>query len=242
MSAETHPRSREAPFLHVDEPAGDVRAVALVLHGGRSRGEGRVRASQLAVVRMTPFAASLRAAGRQRGLAVARLRYLVRGWNGAAQSPVHDVRWALGQLARRFPGVPVALVGHSMGARAAIYAAGHESVRAVVGLAPWLETGDPDAQLAGRRLLIVHGDRDRMTSPAESASYARHAANVAASVSYVTIRRERHAMLRRAADWHQLTTGYVLGVLCDAAPEETIGARNANAIEKILSGESLLVV
>ncbi|MCW2658521.1 MAG: alpha/beta hydrolase, partial [Jatrophihabitans sp.] len=106
------------PALLVDEPRGEVRAVALVLHGGRSQGTGPVRARQLAVLRMRPFISSLRQAGADHGLAVARLRYAVRGWNGSAASPVADVRDALDQLAARFPGIPIALVGHSMGGRA----------------------------------------------------------------------------------------------------------------------------
>ncbi len=76
----------------------------------------------------------------------------------------------------------------------------------VVGLAPWIEPGDPFAQLAGRRVLVAHGDRDRMTQRAASAACdpARPRA-VAASASYVSIRGERHAMLRRARLWHELT-------------------------------------
>ncbi len=234
--------SANNPFVHVDAAHGVTQAVALVLHGGRSRSTGVVRASQLAVIRMTPFVGSLRRAGAGRGLTVARMRYLVRGWNGAAQSPVPDVGWALDRLAEQFPGVPVALVGHSMGGRAAVYAAGHDSVRAVVGLAPWIEPADPVAQLAGRRLLIAHGDRDRMTSPPGSASYARRAAAVAEAVSYVAVHGERHAMLRRATIWHQLATGYVLAVLCGVAPEETVGAPTANVLEEVLAGTASLVV
>ncbi len=37
------------------------------------------------------------------------------------RSPVADTLWALDQLTERFPDVPVALVGHSMGGRAAMY-------------------------------------------------------------------------------------------------------------------------
>ena len=77
------------PFLHVRAAAGGddaTRAVALVLHGGRSTGLTPVRARQLAVVRMLPFVSSLHRAGAGRGLAVARMRYQVRGWNGPAQS------------------------------------------------------------------------------------------------------------------------------------------------------------
>jgi alpha-beta hydrolase superfamily lysophospholipase len=170
------------------------------------------------------------------------MRYLVRGWNGATQSPVPDVRWALDRVAERFPDRPVALVGHSMGGRAALYAAGHPAVQTVVGLAPWLEPGDPVAQLAGRQVLILHGDRDRMTSRPQSAKYAREAAQVADSVADVTIAGERHAMLRRASEWHQLTTAYVLAVTRGTPPEETVDASAANVVEKILTGESSLTV
>ncbi|MDT4923607.1 MAG: hypothetical protein QOG01_1320 [Pseudonocardiales bacterium] len=230
------------PVLNVETPRGEVTAIALVLHGGQVNGTGPVRPTQLAVVRMTPFATSLERAGGSRGLAVARLRYTVRGWNRAEQSPVPDVRWALDQLAARFPGVRVALVGHSMGGRAALYAADHDSVEAVVGLAPWIEAGDPYEQLAGRRILIAHGERDRMTSARQSAAYAAHARTVAASVTYVAIHGERHAMLRRAKLWHALTTGYVLDVMCGVPPAETVDASTADVLGKVLAGEASLVV
>ncbi|MFN2517899.1 MAG: alpha/beta fold hydrolase [Jatrophihabitantaceae bacterium] len=216
--------------------------MALVLHGGRSRGTGPVRASQLAVLRMVPFARSLRRAGAADGLAVARLRYQQRGWNGAEQSPVADARWALEQLQRRFPGVAVGLVGHSMGGRAALHVADHPNVRAVVALAPWIEAADPVGQLAERRLLIVHGSLDRMTSPSASAAYAHAAARVAASVTYVTMQGDRHAMLRRATVWYGLTNGFVLGVLCAKQPDGTAGAQTTNVLTKALAGQASLVV
>lgn len=230
------------PVLSVDDPRTDPRAIALVLHGGQSKSTGPVRASQLAVLRMQPFVAALRRAGTGSGLAVARLRYAVRGWNGAAQSPVPDVRWALDRLAARFPGLPVALVGHSMGGRAAVYAGGHDAVTAVLGLAPWIEPGDPWTQLAGRRVLFAHGDLDRMTSAPESAAFARRLADVAQSVSYISIHRERHAMLRRARVWHQLSAAWVLAVLCDRPPGQTVNGQIANVVERTLAGERALVV
>lgn len=236
------PAVTAAPVLAVDPPDGQVRGVALLLHGGRSRGHGRVTARQLAVLRMLPFASSLRRAGRADGLAVARLRYRERGWNGEQRSPVADAQWALDELGRRFPDVPVALVGHSMGGRTAFYAAGHRNVDAVVGLAPWLEPGDPVEQLAGRRILIVHGSLDRMTSATESAAYARRAAGVARSVSYIGVKADAHAMLKRAAVWHELATGYVTGVLLARSPEETGDSQTANVLMKALAGEPSLVV
>lgn len=236
------PEVTPEPVLRVDAPSGPVRGVALVLHGGRSKGRTPVRANQLAVLRMLPFAKALRSAGAADGLAVARLRYVVRGWNGADQSPVPDSRWALDELATRFPGVPTALVGHSMGGRAALYVAGHPGVRAVVGLAPWIEAGDPVQQLAGRRLLILHGTRDRMTSAAASASYARAAETVAESVAFVSVTDERHAMLRRAPLWHDLAAGFVTGVLFGTRPEGTADEQVTNVLTKALAGQGSLVV
>jgi alpha-beta hydrolase superfamily lysophospholipase len=224
------------PYFAVREPAGEAGAIALVLHGGRARSEAAVRAHQLAVVRMAPFAAGLVRAGQRRGLAVARMRYLLRGWNGSAQAPVADVRWVLDELADRYPGVPVALVGHSMGGRAAIYAADHPSVRAVVGLAPWIEPGDPYRPVTGRDVLVVHGDADRITNPRASAAWTRQAADVAASAAYVAVQGEGHAMLRRARLWHEVTAGYVVAKMLG---DEGTGT---GVVAQVLAGEPSLVV
>jgi alpha-beta hydrolase superfamily lysophospholipase len=230
------------PTLEVSAPGGEVRAVALVLHGGRETSTVPVRATNLAVLRMAPFAASLRRVGRGHGLAVARLRYLVRGWNGTARSPVPDVEWALDRLAQQFPSAPAALVGHSMGGRAAIYAASYPSVRSVVGLAPWIERDDPVDSVADRHVLVAHGERDHITSPRGSQAWLRHAAAVATSAGYVAVRGERHAMLHRAALWHSLTSAYVLAVMCDVRPAESDRSPGASVIAKVLAGDVSLVV
>lgn len=230
------------PKLTVARPKGAVRGVALVLHGGRETSTKPVRPGNMAALRMRPFARALRAAGNSSGLAVARLRYDVRGWNGELRSPVGDARTALAELAARFPGVPVALVGHSMGGRTAIHVADDANVRAVVGLAPWIEPGEPVATMAGRRLLIAHGDHDHITNPKASAAYARAAADVAESVSYITVRGEQHAMLKQARLWHRLAAGFVVGVLFGTALEGTDEDDIANVVMKVLAGEPVLVV
>ena len=227
------------PRLIVDDAKGPVRGIAVVLHGGRSTSRAPVRATQLAVLRMRPFVTDLR---RTDGLVVAQVRYLVRGWNGAARSPVADTEWALDSLAARFPDVPIGLVGHSMGGRTAMYVAGHEAVRGVVGLAPWLEPGDPTRPLTGRRVLIAHGDADRMTSPTASAAFARSAAHVAESVSYVQVRGEKHAMLRRARVWTQLSTAFTRAVLLGTRPEESAEPEIAKLVAEALRGQPSLVV
>jgi pimeloyl-ACP methyl ester carboxylesterase len=231
--------------LSVVPARGPTRALALVLHGGRARSTAPATDRQLAVLRMLPFATALQRAGGANGLTVARLRYELRGWNGERRSPVRDAERALDQLSTRFPDVPIALVGHSMGGRAAVYAARHEGVRAVVGLAPWLEAGDPVAQLAGRRVLLVHGTRDRMTSAAATVRFAERASRTADAVTFVSVAGGRHAMLARATVWHSLVAGFVTGVLLGEPGElaiGTTGAAGTNVIQQALAGQASLVV
>src|SRR5215831_8161717 len=106
---------------------------------------------------MIPVAAAIRRVLRGSGAEVCRPRFDVRGWNGEQASPVHDLNRMLDEIRGTYGPVPVVLIGHSMGARAALRAAGHPSVTAVAGLAPWLPPGEPTGQLAGRRVLLAHG-------------------------------------------------------------------------------------
>src|SRR6476660_972596 len=99
-------------------------------------------------------------------MAVARLRFRVRGWNADAM-PVEDARWALDQVRTAYPGVPVALVGHSLGGRVALSVGDDPDVRLVVGLAPWVVPGDPLPGAVARTGLI-HGDRDVICSLART--------------------------------------------------------------------------
>jgi len=207
----TEPVRQLFPVAEPSDP-DSVQAAVLVLHGGRAQSLQPVRSRQLAVLRMVPFALRIAAAGQGR-LAVQRLQFGVRGWNGAAMAPIADANWALAQLAERYPGRPIGLVGHSMGGRAVLRAAGHERVRSVVGLAPWLPPGEPVDQLAGRQVLLVHGDQDRMTSAAGTGRYADQLAAAGVAASLVTILGGGHAMLRRPGLWHNLTAGFLIGTL-----------------------------
>jgi pimeloyl-ACP methyl ester carboxylesterase len=124
---------------------------------------------------------------------------------------VSDTRWALDQLRPR--GVPVVLVGHSMGGRAALHAADDPSVLGVCALAPWTERGEPVRQLAGKSLLIAHGDRERYTDPRLSYEYAVRAKAVTDDVCRFEVLGDGHAMLRRSGEWTRLVRNYVLGRL-----------------------------
>ena len=207
----TQPEDDAAPAPHVVTlPAtGVARAVALVLPGGRANSFELAQARQLATIRMWPIARALHRAGRSDGLAVWLLRYRYRGWNGDEMSPLADARWALDEVRRQHGAVPIALAGHSMGGRTALRVAGDDQVRGVVALAPWLFDTEPVDQLAGRSVLIVHGTRDRVTSPDASRRYAERARVFTDDVEYVALRGESHGMLLRPRTWNRLTTQFI---------------------------------
>lgn len=194
------------------------QAVAVVVHGGASRGASTpVSPAQLSVLRMVPVAHRLARVGRDR-LAVLRLLNTSRGWD-ARRTPVDDVRWAVREVAERFGAdVPVALVGHSLGGRAALLAADEQQVTSVVALAAWLPTGESVRATAGKHVLFVHGDGDRIARIGPALAAARRIA-ASADVGFVTVRGGTHAMLRHhrefdgsAADWVAAT---VLGDAVD---------------------------
>jgi dienelactone hydrolase len=169
---------------------------------------------------MYPHAADLWLAGARGGLAVAQARYGARGWEGGDRAA--DVRSALEALAGRHPGVPVCLVGHSMGARASLRTADHPAVVAVAALAAWVPDGEPVAQLAGRTVMLAHGTRDRTTDPAATARYARRAREHASAVALFEVGGGDHAMLARAPAWHRMTRRFVLAALGLAPPDATL--------------------
>lgn len=206
----SRPPSERDPVITISGAGSGVRGVALVLHGGRANSFDAVHPLQASPLRMRPFAARLAAGGAAQGLAVWALRNRIRGWNGEDQSALKDARWALDRIAAEHPMVPVYLLGHSMGGRTALSAAGHPQVRAVVALAPWLEPSTPVDPVKGRSVLVMHGDTDRSTSPAASLAFARRAQGVARDVHYVRILGAGHAMVRSMPVWHGLSTAYLL--------------------------------
>ncbi|MEQ0557852.1 alpha/beta fold hydrolase [Amycolatopsis sp. NEAU-NG30] len=215
------------PAVSVWPARGRTEAVVLVLHGGAEHGTGRVAPWKLAFLRMVPIARALHRAGRAHGIEVRLLRNRRYGWNAPAEDPVADARWALDRLRADHPGLPVVLVGHSMGARVALRVADDPAVRGVCALAPWTPRGEPVAAVAGRSVLIVHGTRDRMTSPAESHAYAERAQDVAARVARFEIGGEGHAMLRRAGVWTRLTIAFTLEQLAGDDGDALRGAWTA---------------
>lgn len=195
----------------------------MVAHGGEEVSTRPTAATQLAVLRMVPITRAIRSAVADGGVWVMRPRFTVRGWNGDAASPVDDLLAFLDHIRARYGAVPVTLVGHSMGARAALRAAGHPSVRAAAALAPWVPPGEPVAQLADRRILLAHGDRDRITRPAETWAFAERAREIT-QVTAIEVRAGGHAMLRRARLWHALAADFTRASFGGDIPDGAIAA------------------
>ncbi len=194
----------------------DVRAptapegVVLVLHGGASRREGSsVSPTQLSVLRMVPVARRVARAGAGR-LAVLRLLNSRRGWD-PRHSPVVDVGWALEQTRQRYGDLPVGLVGHSLGGRAALLAGGSPGVRSVVALNPWVYDDD-DADLRGRRVLVVVGSDDRIASPRRALAVAQRLRR-RTEVEVVTVSGGKHAMLRHGGEFESAATDFTTRAL-----------------------------
>ena len=219
------------PSLVTLAPRSEARGIALIAHGGKSRSTAPDSNLRSPALRMFPFAGDLARAGRRGGLAVAQLRYRVVGYNDG--DPVRDVEWAIEQLSERFD-APVCLVGHSMGARAALRAAGHARVTAVAGLAAWCPPDEPVEQLAGRTVMLVHGTRDRVTDPARSLEFGRRARETAARLARFELAQAGHTMLQRLPLWHSLTRRFVLGSLGLEPMDERLAAAFALPPERAL--------
>ncbi|QSR25813.1 alpha/beta hydrolase [Nocardioides aromaticivorans] len=190
------------------------RAIALVLHGGAEHGTMPVDGRSLSWRRGRALARHLAGPLNGDGIGVVLLRYRVKGWNaaaGALPSPVPDARWALDALAAEH-GLPVAVVGHSMGARTGVAVADHPSVRGVVALAPWLPPSDPVEPLAGKVLRAAHGRRDRITSARATRKYVERASAVA-DAEFTDMGAVGHYLLRRTSLWNAWATASVREVL-----------------------------
>lgn len=200
------------PSLTTYDAPARARAMVLVLHGGKPRSNQVVAGRSASWRRAAWLAREVAQPAHDAGVGVWLARYRQRGWNGGT-GPTADARWALDEVRAVHGDVPVVLLGHSMGARVAVHAAGDRSVVGVVGLAPWWSVDDPVSTLAGRTLRAAHGRRDRITSFRETARYVERARTVADSAELQDMGALGHYMLTGSRRWHDVAIESVLDVL-----------------------------
>lgn len=136
------------------------------------------------------------------GLGFAEVRYRIKSWK-RLEMCIEDTAAAIdtvtGAGAQR-----VLILGFSMGGAVAIGAAGHPTVRTVLGLAPWMPDRLGLAGLEGKRLLVLHGAWDRYlpgipgVSPASSRRGFERARAEGVEGSYELIPRALHPIAVRA--------------------------------------------
>lgn len=199
-----------AQLLPTQVPSAPT-GVALVIHGGSVRNLKSVRPLQVAVLRLRPVARSI--ARTSPDVAVYRLQLTVRGWNGNGRSAIADGRWALAEIARLHPGLPVVLVGHSMGGRIAMRLSGDPAVVGVVGLAPWLEDGEPLFAPTGLPVRIIHGTGDRIVPEQDTREFIARAIAAGVRIDKTVIAGTAHGMLRKWRRWHRLTAEAVASMI-----------------------------
>ncbi|MEU9241538.1 prolyl oligopeptidase family serine peptidase [Streptomyces shenzhenensis] len=195
-----------------------VSGAVLLLPGGEE-----ISARKPSLVWATAFVRALgrRLArdGRDEGLAAHVVHYRYRGWNGSEAHLAGDATWAADEVVRRYGDVPVCLLGVGMGGRAALHAGGHEAVNSVVSIAPWLPEAnaaapeEPVRQLAGRRVLIVHGTNDERTDPELSFRLAARAKKANREVCRFEVHSDGHGLHQHRDEVLALVSDFVLGAL-----------------------------
>jgi pimeloyl-ACP methyl ester carboxylesterase len=177
------------------------RALILMLHGGKERGQQVVDGRSLSWRRSAAMQREIARRAQEAGASIWLLRFTHRGWNGGAPR-IADARRALDRVRRELGDIPVCLLGHSMGARTAIHVADDPLVRGVVALAPWFPPGESVEALRGKRLYAAHGGGDRITSARATQAYVRRAAAVAETAEFRDMGPLGHYLLRGRRAWN----------------------------------------
>lgn len=209
------PRLRR-PDHSVHRGERPVEAIVVTLHGGPERGFWPTPAWSAPYLRMIPFGERVRELSQDR-IAVVRLRHTQTGWNGRRRTTVGQATWLLGDIAQKRPGMPIGLLGHSLGGRTAFAAAAFGQVTSVVALAPWVTESDPVEHLRDVDTLVIQGDRDGVCPPEDSRAFVERVRASGGRIAYEEIPGAGHMMLREHRRWHDLAARHLVRTLLPPA-------------------------
>lgn len=193
----------ELDQLRRRDPDRQTRGLVLLLHGGHESSDAPVRDGLISQGwgQTTSIQRGIWERAAMHGLSTWALRHSVLGWNddaGGDPAPVPEARRALEVSRDAFGGVPIVLVGHSMGGRTAVRVADDRSVVGVVGLAPWLPKEEPAHNLAQKHLRVAHAKLDHLCGLATMKDFLQEAEGVAAGVEVESMGLDVHYLVRES--------------------------------------------
>lgn len=190
-----------------------ARGIVLALHGGAPRSTVPTPRFDPGYLRLVLAARAIH--GRTGGhLKVALLRNAVRGWNGAAGSPILDAEWALDRLVATYPGLPIGLLGHSLGGRLAFAVVTRPEVRSVVSLAPWMSDAYDGHDFLGKPTLVVHGSIDTVTDAEASEDLVRRIQQAGGDARFESVSGS-HPLMWRGGRVHSMAARFLTRTLRD---------------------------
>jgi pimeloyl-ACP methyl ester carboxylesterase len=163
---------------------------------------------------MYPFTASI-AVRFPRRVHVRQVAYEVYGWNDDDASPLAPARSALERVAAAAPGVPIHLIGHSMGGRVAAHLAADPRVHGVLALAPWWQHADWRHIHDGVRVVAMHGTADIRTYASRTSTGVDELRGRGVDATYVPVADGGHAMLDHVVLWQRAALRFVAAALHD---------------------------
>lgn len=223
-------RAQPTPHLLGSAPAGRADAFILILHGGKPRSSRTyLPVLNASLLRMLPFDRDIRnrihAHPDARDLTIGThvLQYRVRGWNEPDRDSAADAVWAVDEI-RRAHGddTPIAVLGHSMGGRAAAHLVERrqDNVRSVFALAPWWPDLDGlRMEAASPTLRVLHGSIDPITSPKDSRRQTEHLAAAGVDARWFAVPSAGHYMFRQPSLWREMACEWIVDSAIELAQQ-----------------------
>jgi pimeloyl-ACP methyl ester carboxylesterase len=190
-----------------------------MLHGGGDDPEARaVGDTYLGYARMRYLHWCIKKELASHGVSLWLVRNRFTSWNAptdqAEPAPVADARTGLEAIQTAHgEDVPVVLVGHSMGARAALHVVDDPTVVGLVAVAPWLPPEEPVETLRDRHLAAAVSGADTEVEPSDVRAFVARADRVARSTVFEQIGDRgpgalAHGMGHNVGEWH----GFIIGL------------------------------